>query len=212
MTEVLHAFTGSVFRSLRLHPFERLIVLCLLIEKAVEPGETATVKLNDFADFLGASDHQTRVYLRALRQRGVLSALEPTRNGFLVSLAQPTEIPGVSFGAVIDLVDIEDINFFDRQRLPSLLDRQSGRCIYSLKVIDAKDAEIDHIVPQAQGGGHGYRNVVVCSFEMNKRKGSQPYDTFLRALFREGFLSAEEFSQQSALIEAIKAGELVPTI
>lgn len=212
MSEFLHPFSGPVFRSLSLHPYERLIILCLLIEKSAEPGQIATVKLNEFADFLGASDTQTRKYLRALKQRGVLTSLEPTRKGFLVSLARPADIPGVTFEEVVEMIDIESINFFDRQCLPAILARQSGRCIYSLKVIDVENAEIDHIVPQAHGGGHGYRNVVACSFEMNKRKGSQSHDAFLRLLFREGFLSADEFAQQGALIEAIQAGELVPSI
>jgi hypothetical protein len=41
---------------------------------------------------------------------------------------------------------------------------------------------------------------------------NQPVDDFLRALYRAGFLSAEEMESRRAAIERLRKGELQPTV
>lgn len=55
----------------------------------------------------------------------------------------------------------------------NLLIRDGFRCQYSGKRVSAREATIDHIIPQSRGGKHVWENVVICSVDVNSKKANK---------------------------------------
>ena len=55
-----------------------------------------------------------------------------------------------------------------------------------------------------------YRNVVAACLSCNNRKGEVPAEEFLRTLYRESVLSAQDFEARIAALQALREGRLQP--
>src|SRR5262249_45747528 len=89
--------------------------------------------------------------------------------------------------------------------------REEGFCFYCLRRVEGEDGKtIDHVVPQADGGGNSYRNLVSSCSDCNCYKARQPAGDYLRRLYREGLLTAAELSDRLQALEALAAGSLRP--
>ena len=55
----------------------------------------------------------------------------------------------------------------------NLLIRDGFRCQYSGQKLSAREATIDHIIPQSRGGPHTWENVVICSVDVNSKKADR---------------------------------------
>jgi len=51
--------------------------------------------------------------------------------------------------------------------------RDGYKCQYSGKQVRNTEADIDHVVPRSQGGKNTWENMVVCSKELNRKKGNK---------------------------------------
>jgi len=51
--------------------------------------------------------------------------------------------------------------------------RDNGICQYTGKLVDKKNANIDHIIPKSRGGKDNWTNLVVCTKEINNKKGNK---------------------------------------
>lgn len=51
--------------------------------------------------------------------------------------------------------------------------RDKGECQYTGKKLKPKEATIDHIVPTSKGGNNDWNNIVLCSPEINRKKGNR---------------------------------------
>lgn len=51
--------------------------------------------------------------------------------------------------------------------------RDGGVCQYSGKKIDRNSATIDHVVPRSKGGADTWTNLVLCSKDINSKKGNR---------------------------------------
>ena len=51
--------------------------------------------------------------------------------------------------------------------------RDGYKCQYSGKKLKQADADIDHIIPKSQGGKNSWDNMVVCTREINRKKGNK---------------------------------------
>jgi HNH endonuclease len=144
----------------------------------------------------------------------MIQVTNPSRHGYSIMVQPPNAIPGISASVTSEpAIDPETVDFFRGRRfVRALLERQGGRCFYSLCTLDEQNCELDHLQPQANALNNSYRNIVCCSFEMNKRKGHTPADAFLRQLYRSGFLSAEELDERLSLLSRIQSDELKPKI
>ncbi|MCU7891051.1 MAG: hypothetical protein KZQ78_05320 [Candidatus Thiodiazotropha sp. (ex Ustalcina ferruginea)] len=89
--------------------------------------------------------------------------------------------------------NIELIDFFDgRSNINALLEREEGKCFYTLQKINQENCVLDHIVPQSKGGDNSYRNIVAASFDANSAKGDKNAADFARELYRNGLLNLIE--------------------
>lgn len=61
--------------------------------------------------------------------------------------------------------------------------RDSYVCQYTGKKVSHKEADIDHIVPRSKGGKNTWDNMVVCTKEINRKKGDRnPEEAGLKLL------------------------------
>jgi hypothetical protein len=67
-------------------------------------------------------------------------------------------------------------------------------------------------VPQAQGGGNSYRNLVSCCVDCNSQKGEQTAEEYLRWLFRGRRLSDAELGGRLRALDDLAAGKLRPDL
>jgi 5-methylcytosine-specific restriction endonuclease McrA len=63
--------------------------------------------------------------------------------------------------------------------------RDNFTCQYTGKTVSTKNADIDHVIPKAQGGRTSWENLVVCSKDVNRKKADRtPQEAGLRLLKR----------------------------
>jgi 5-methylcytosine-specific restriction endonuclease McrA len=150
--------------------------------------------------------------LKSLEAKGCIKIIERTNKGILVEVYLPSEMPFLEEAPLVEEeIDLESLDFFkDRRLLGALLEREGYRCFYTGKKISAENAHLDHVVPQAQGGGNGYRNIVASSYDANSLKNDKSAEEFARLLYKDDLLSLSEFKEIMQKIKLLQEGKLVP--
>lgn len=151
-----------------------------------------------------------REKLRSLQAKGCLE-IAVEHKGSRIRLRLPSEIPGIVTQAKVQAaVNLDDMDFFAVEENRSLiLAREGHNCFYCLRSLNADNHVIEHVVSRPVGN-NSYRNVVAACRQCNNRKGDSDAEDFLRVLYREGFLSGDEFEQRMSHLQRLRAGELRP--
>lgn len=206
-------FEDFVFPQLSLSVWHQIVIYKLIRRYIDNSGGAFMITLTQLSKEIGASSFSARKYIRELEQKKIIQVVSRNIMGHEVQLLSPYLMPGVVIKSEdIGEADIEIIDFFDRKWLSVLIERQNGRCFYSLKNLDGKQVELDHVVCHADGGGNSFRNIVVCSPEMNKMKSSMNVDEFFRLLYRRGILNLEELDERLDTVRKLQEGALRPQI
>lgn len=188
----------------------------LLVGKrsAIISVKTANIGLGKSKAGSLPSENQKAIKLRGLAEKGCLEIVGRSHKGTEVRPIFPEEIPGMIPKAVdIEAPNIEEIDFFDgRAYVDSLLEREGGKCFYTMQKINRESCVLDHVVPQSKGGDNSYRNIVAASFDANSIKSDKNADDFARELYRTGILNLSEMQQLLNRIEDLQEGRLVPRI
>ena len=159
--------------------------------------------------------------MRRLVDHGAIRLLERSKEGHLVEVLLPDEIPAAQpdpgeAGKLVPQtppVSLEEVDFFKTPMLREAIHaRERGRCFYCLRQTSARLRCLDHVVPQAEFGRNSYRNLVSACVDCNSRKGLRSATDFLRLLYREGTLSACELSAQLAKLGNLTAGKRKPVL
>lgn len=149
--------------------------------------------------------------LRSLQSKGCVEVLSSENDGTRLRLRLPSEISGViETPAALIEVPLEEVDFFSvpENRL-AILRREANRCFYCLRALDQSNYVMEHVSSRPDGD-NGYRNVVAACRGCNNRKGAAAADDFLRVLYREGVISAEELAARLAALGRLRAGDLKP--
>jgi 5-methylcytosine-specific restriction endonuclease McrA len=173
----------------------------------------------------GLSSGPTRQAVRRLLEQGILRLVKRSHAGHTVEVRLPDEIrldfaPGLAgrkharrkrAGAAD--ATLEEINFLENKGLREAIHaREAGFCFYCLRRVEDDEKTLDHVVPQVDGGGNSYRNLVSCCAECNSCKGGKSAGDFLRRLYREGRLAAGELTERLRALQALAAGKLRPVL
>ena len=170
---------------------------------------------------VGLSMKATRGSVRRLVALGVLGLVERNcRSQHVVRVRLPLEVKAIRAAKKAALkpapsvgVNIEEADFLEKQILRHALhEREGGHCFYCLRRITHHRRCLDHVVPQAQGGGNSYRNLVSCCVDCNSQKGEQSAEEYLRWLYRERKLSGDELTGRLRALDALAAGKLIPPL
>jgi hypothetical protein len=191
---------------------ERALYYHLLRHTHLDGKPSALVAILPLATALSVAESSVREDIRALHERGCIKIEDRSRNGHLVRVLLPSEIPGIVPATASDKeLDIESLDFFSNRRfLVALLAREDSRCFYCLKGIRADSCELDHVISQTNGRDNSYRNIACSCHECNTTKQSQAAADFIRTLYRKGVLSQPELENRLAALEQLQAGKLVP--
>jgi hypothetical protein len=196
-----------LFRHTRLHGKQRITVGTRTIQGSIGAGMGKE----------GSPPSQRVISdkLRTLERKGCIKILERSAQGTALEVLLPDEIPGI----VVDRPqlpqeDIDTLDFFnDPQRRLAILRRENGRCFWCLRGITEANYSLDHVSPRSgPQEDHTYRNLVACCWECNSRKQATGAEEFLRRLYREGLLSADDHRERVEAIEALRSGRLVPVL
>ena len=158
----------------------------------------------------------TRQSLRRLLERGVLRLIKRSNAGHTVEVRLPEEIRFAedSQAKQQSAVDakLEESDFMKTKEMRQTIHaREQGFCFYCLRrVVEEEEETLDHVVPQVEGGGNSYRNLVSCCADCNCYKARLQARDFLRRLYREGRLTAMELSERLRALDALAAGRLRP--
>jgi hypothetical protein len=167
------------------------------------------------------SDQPARHAVRSLAAKGALRLVDRTLAGHLVEVFLPEEIhaappegpvpsclarrPGSANLGEMDFLQVSS-------RREAIHARDRGLCFYCLRRFVDRGRVLDHVVPQARGGGNSYRNLVSCCVECNSQKGETAAEDFLRSLFRLRRLTSAELDARLRALDALAAGELRPIL
>ena len=70
-------------------------------------------------------------------------------------------------------------NQASRTQILSLLERQQYKCALSGAALTPDDAELDHIIPIANGGDNAIENIQIVTKQINRMKGSMDNEQFV---------------------------------
>jgi 5-methylcytosine-specific restriction endonuclease McrA len=176
--------------------------------------ETGLFAVPPVANAVGVSESAARERIRSMHQKGCIRIEDRNKNGHLIRIVLPEEIPGlVPDGAQRPAVDIKSLDFFTgRKYVGALVARENGRCFYCLREIDANTCVLDHVAPRMQRLDNSYRNIVAACHECNAAKQAHEPAEFLRSRYRQGLLSQAELQERLGALEQLQAGGLVPDV
>ena len=64
-------------------------------------------------------------------------------------------------------------HFKNKPSKEAIYNRDNGICQYTGKKVDRHSATVDHIVPRSKGGADSWTNLVLCSKDINSKKGNK---------------------------------------
>jgi len=162
-----------------------------------------------------------RLAVRRLVAKGALRLVERTKAGHVVEVRLPGEIRAVRCERIAPggparlprTANLEEMDFLQTKALREAIHaRERSLCFYCLRRLTARVRCLDHVVPQVRRGSNSYRNLVSSCAECNAQKGETSAEGFLRSLYRDGRLTAGEFTGRLRAVEALAAGKLRPAL
>ena len=202
---------------LNLSVVDRVVYSYLLRHSRLEGRRQLRFSLAELSREARVSKHATRGAVRQLLKHGALQLIRRSSAGHAVEVRLPDEIrgamePRVGRGSgVAEDARLEGTDFLANQEVREAIHaRELGFCFYCLRRLEEEVKTLDHVVPQVEGGGNSYRNLVSCCAECNSYKGEKPAGDFLRWLYREGRLTGVELTDQLRALDALAAGKLRP--
>jgi len=161
----------------------------------------------------GSAPSEATIYekLRSLQSKGCIRILASERTGTRMEVLVPSEMAGVvPVPMASPSVELEQQDFFSTaEGRNRILAREGHRCFYCLATLDKNNYVIEHVVSRP-AGSNSYRNVVAACRQCNNQKNSESVEDYLRTLYREGLLSADDFKFRLVNVERLRNGELRP--
>lgn len=200
--------------SLTLDAWDRALYYHLLRHTRLKGKDSGIFAIGPLSKATSISDIKVREVIRALHHKGCLRIEDRSRQGHLIFVLLPSEIPGVVPPvSVSQPLDPLSIDFFSgRQYLEALLRRENWACFFCLKRLNKDSCELDHLIPQKEFVDNSYKNIVVACHTCNKAKGDQSAGDFLRTLYRTAALNESEFQQRLSSLESVQAGRSIPEV
>jgi len=151
--------------------------------------------------------------VRSLEGKGFIEVLGTEHKGTRICPYLPHEIGGLIEGAEIPTIQtLEEMDFFDiPENRELILAREQYQCFYCRAKLTKNNYVIEHVISRP-AGDNSYRNVAAACRQCNNRKGPSDVKEYLRTLYREGFLTSDEFKDRLSHLEILRNGELKPEI
>ncbi len=219
--QIWKQFEDLLIPGLRLSVIERVVYSHLLRHSRLEGKRRLLFSIDWCARGSGLSTSTVRKGVRQLAVKGALLLAERSKKGHLIEVRLPEEVRGVRARKIAEgkaerlrgPASLELTDFLERrERREAIHAREGGYCFYCLRRVSAAMRCIDHIIPCAQGGRNGYRNLVSSCSECNSLKGERRAEDFLRWLYREGRLESSELKERLRALGKMAAGKMRPVV
>ncbi len=211
---------------LRLSVIERTVYAHLLRHSRLEGKLRLRFSIRWLARNIRLSTGPVREAVRRLVAQGAMRLVQRSKAGHVVEVRLPEEIRpeklnGIESraaaredGAGADAaINIEAADFLQNTTLRKAIHaRERGQCFYWMRRTSTAVQCLDHVVPLARLGSNSYRNLVSSCIECNSQKGEKAADDFLRRLYREGHLNANELAGRLRALDALASGKLRPPL
>lgn len=207
-----------VVPALHLSPVDRVVYAHLLRHTVLEGKTRLQFSIAWLARGTNLCGAAVRPAVRRLAMRGALRLVDRSRAGHVVEVRSPKQIRATRVHQISAMPrgHAFPAKFADFSRTRKLREaihcRERGLCFYCLRQVSRLKRCLDHVVPQARGGGNSYRNLVSCCTDCNARKGEMAAKDFLRQLYREQRLSGSEFAGRLRAVDALAADKLRPVL
>jgi len=151
--------------------------------------------------------------LKSLEVKECIKVVSSEYKGTRIRLLLPHENAGViSIPNEEQELSLDELDFFnDSINRKLILEREGHRCFYCMRSLSKDNYVVEHIVSRPQGN-NSYRNVVAACRQCNNRKGKSSVEDFIRILYRDGLLNAQEFDERQAALKQVRKGEIKPKI
>jgi 5-methylcytosine-specific restriction endonuclease McrA len=210
--KIMKEIEDDIIPHYRLDIWERGMYYYLLGQTRIRDIEYRTIPLSALSQALMCSAWKAREVIRLLAKKGCIE-VEQTRTGHNVKVFLPTELDIPLLQEKKEDLNIEDIDFFrNREYVGALLEREGNSCFYCLKDISLDTCELDHVVPQLNGGDNSYRNIVVTCHRCNTHKQGTDAEDYLRQMYRKSLINESELEERLSALEALKNGDLLPAL
>jgi 5-methylcytosine-specific restriction endonuclease McrA len=203
---------------LRLGITDRVVYSHLVRHSRLEGKTQFRFSIPWLAKSVGLCDATARQTVRRLIAKGAVRLIERSSVGHIIEVPLPGRIRAVqSEGRASKrarkAADLEKLDFLHRRGLrESIHARERGMCFYCLRRVKEETRCLDHVVPRAASGQHSYRNLVSSCLECNTQKRVRSAADFLRWLYRERRLTADELAGRLRALDALMAGRLRPAV
>ncbi len=210
------------FLAPKLDTYEQAIYLYIIRHSRILDEEEALIGFKSarkkFAFGIGKSGTSMSegvIYkkLNNLESKGCIKVIGSEYNGTRIKAFLPYEIDGVvNIPEESPPINIDDIDFFEEPKYRKcILEREGHRCFYCLKELNENNYVLEHVVSRPEGN-NSYKNLVAACRSCNNKKSEKNVLDFIRSLYRDDYLSEDEFEKVKARLESLKSGELRPTI
>lgn len=217
---VKHFIQFQDYLAPRLDVYEQAIYVYLLRHTHAEGKKEVVVGFKSARKNLafgvgkaGSPASEATVYekVRSLEAKGCLKVLSSERTGTRMEVFLPSDIPGLVMEPSQALaMALEDQDFFtDPENRKKILNREGSRCFYCLAKLDEHNHVMEHVVSRPDGN-NSYRNIVASCRRCNNRKDASDAEDFLRLLYRDGLLNADDLADRLSQLAKVKSGELRP--
>jgi len=211
--QVWHDIEEHLVPALSLYHSDRSVYFYLVRRSRLAGRRKLNTAYRTLSRGAGLSRSTVRNVLRRLIAKGLVRILNRSYRGIYIEVLLPREIPGCVVERIYDGRRLDALDFYSsNHRRSAIYRREAGRCFYCLRRIYRGVQVIDHVIPQAQGGTHSYRNLVACCLDCNMAKRDRPAAALLRQHFRDGKLDAIELNSRLAALRALTRGKLKPVL
>lgn len=151
--------------------------------------------------------------LQSLEQKECIKVLGSEYNGTRIKAFLPEEISGlITVEPKSGHLSIEDIDFFEDPKYRiCILERENYKCFYCLKDLNEKNYVLEHVESRPMGN-NSYKNLVAACRSCNNKKSDRNVLDYIRSLYRDDYLSEDEFEKVKDKLELLKLGEIKPNI
>lgn len=150
--------------------------------------------------------------LQSLEEKQCIKIMNSEYKGTRIKCFLPSEINGLVKEEKNNetILNIDEIDFFNEPTYRKyILEREQYQCFYCQRQLDDNNYVLEHVISRPKGD-NSYKNLVASCRTCNNKKGDKDVQEFIRVLYRNNFLSDEEFNNVNKKLKLLKSGDLKP--